>query len=46
MDTVTSTKARLRRLPRLIAAANSVTTMTKVKHRFDKCERGQAGVEW
>lgn len=30
----------------LIAAADLVTTMTKIKHPFDKGERGQAGVEW
>lgn len=30
----------------LIDAADLVTSMTKVKHPFDKGERGQAGIEW
>lgn len=36
-----------RHAPRqLIDAADLVTSMTKVKHPFDKGERGQAGIEW
>ncbi len=31
---------------KLIDAADLVTSMEKVKHPFDKGERGQAGVEW
>lgn len=32
--------------PELVAAADLVTSMTKIKHPFDKGQRGQAGIEW
>lgn len=32
--------------PELIAAADLVTGMTKIKHPFDAGQRGQAGIEW
>jgi cob(I)alamin adenosyltransferase len=32
--------------PRLIAAADLVTEMTKVKHPMDAGQKGQAGIEW
>ncbi|SES02757.1 cob(I)alamin adenosyltransferase [Propionibacterium cyclohexanicum] len=36
-----------RNAPReIIAAADLVTSMTKLKHPFDLGERGQAGIEW
>ncbi|WP_246043297.1 cob(I)yrinic acid a,c-diamide adenosyltransferase [Tessaracoccus massiliensis] len=31
---------------KLVAAADLVTDMTKVKHPFDGGQRGQAGIEW
>jgi len=32
--------------PKLIAAANLVTEMTKIKHPFDEGQKGQRGIEW
>ncbi|MDX6222441.1 MAG: cob(I)alamin adenosyltransferase, partial [Frankiales bacterium] len=32
--------------PEIIAAADIVTEMTKVKHPFDSGEKGQRGIEW
>lgn len=32
--------------PRLIAAADLVTEMTKVKHPMDAGQKGQKGIEW
>jgi cob(I)alamin adenosyltransferase len=32
--------------PKLVAAANLVTEMTKVKHPFDDGQKGQRGIEW
>ncbi len=30
----------------MIDAADVATEMTKLKHPFDKGEKGQAGIEW
>ena len=36
-----------RRMPQaMIDAADVATEMTKLKHPFDKGEKGQAGIEW
>jgi cob(I)alamin adenosyltransferase len=32
--------------PKLIAAAELVTEMTKIKHPFDEGQKGQRGIEW
>ena len=32
--------------PRLVAAADLVTEMTKVKHQMDRGQKGQRGIEW
>ncbi len=32
--------------PKLLAAANLVTEMTKIKHPFDDGQKGQRGIEW
>jgi cob(I)alamin adenosyltransferase len=32
--------------PKLIAAADLVTEMTKIKHPFDDGQKGQRGIEW
>jgi cob(I)alamin adenosyltransferase len=32
--------------PRLTAAADLVTEMTKVKHPMDAGQKGQKGIEW
>jgi cob(I)alamin adenosyltransferase len=32
--------------PRLIAAADLVVQMTKVKHPMDAGQKGQKGIEW
>jgi cob(I)alamin adenosyltransferase len=32
--------------PRLLAAADLVTEMTKVKHPMDAGQKGQKGIEW
>jgi cob(I)alamin adenosyltransferase len=32
--------------PRLTAAADLVTEMTKVKHPMDDGQKGQKGIEW
>jgi len=32
--------------PRLVAAAQLVTEMTKIKHPFDDGQKGQRGIEW
>ena len=30
----------------IVAAADLVTEMTKIKHPFDNGQRGQVGIEW
>ena len=32
--------------PQLLAAAQLVTEMTKIKHPFDDGQKGQRGIEW
>jgi cob(I)alamin adenosyltransferase len=32
--------------PALVAAADLVTEMTKIKHQMDRGQKGQAGIEW
>jgi cob(I)alamin adenosyltransferase len=32
--------------PRLVAAADLVTEMTKIKHPMDAGQKGQRGIEW
>ena len=32
--------------PRLVAAADLVVEMTKVKHPMDAGQKGQGGIEW
>jgi cob(I)alamin adenosyltransferase len=32
--------------PEILAAADIVTEMTKIKHPFDLGEKGQRGIEW